>query len=220
MLDLNPPHHPRRGFRDWFELMIKDHGLIRIFWKNRIEFSPNIWRSNQPAPADVRTAAKLGIKTIVNLRGPRSDGAWRLEKEACDSLGIRLIDCRIYSRHVPDIEFIRNFKALFDVLELPALIHCKSGADRTGIVSALYLLMQKQASVDEALTMLSHKYLHAPYAEVGILDAFVEAYRPAQDRGVDFMTWVESEFDPDAIRASFKPKGWAVFLMDRILRRE
>jgi protein tyrosine phosphatase (PTP) superfamily phosphohydrolase (DUF442 family) len=212
--------HRRRGFRDWVDLMVKDHGFLRIFWKNRHQFSPLMWRSNQPSPRDVRGAGRNGIKTIINLRGPRNDGGWRLEKQACDEMGIQLIDFSVRSRDVPHISTIRNAKALFEQLELPAMIHCKSGADRAGIMAALYLLLEKQASVDEALAMLSYKYLHVREAKTGILDAFIEAYRPAQDRGVDFMTWAENELDPAAIKANFTAKGWGVRLVDNLLRRE
>ena len=74
----------RRGWQDWQELMLKDHGFLRVWWHNLHEIRPGVWRSNQPSPARVHAAADRGIKTIINLRGPRSDGGWRLEKEACD----------------------------------------------------------------------------------------------------------------------------------------
>lgn len=218
--NINLAHHPRRGVKDWLELIFKDHGFLRIFWHNLHEFSPGMWRSNQPAPKDVRAIAKLGVKTIISLRGPRSDGGWRLEKEACDKAGITLVDFTIRSRDVPDAAMITAAKDLFEQVEMPALIHCKSGADRAGIMSAVYLLTMKNASVDDALKMLSLKYLHVKQAKTGLLDAFVEAYRPAQARGVDFITWATDELNPAELKASFMAKGWAVRLVDSILRRE
>ena len=110
-------HHPRRGIRDWLELMLKDHGFLRLSWHNRHEIKPGVWRANQPAPWDVAAAAKLGVKTIINLRGPRHDGGWRLEKEACDKYGITLVDVTVRSRDVPTAETIRNINDLFQSVQ-------------------------------------------------------------------------------------------------------
>ncbi|MGU9962386.1 MAG: fused DSP-PTPase phosphatase/NAD kinase-like protein [Candidatus Puniceispirillales bacterium WSBS_2018_MAG_OTU23] len=214
------PTHGRRGWIDWFELMIKDHGFLRIFWTNRHEFSPGFWRSNQPAPKNIRAIKKLGIKTVINLRGARSDGGWRLEKEACDIAGITLIDFTIRSRDVPDAALIRRAKTVFEQVQMPALIHCKSGADRAGIMAAIYLLLEKNASVDDALKMLSLKYLHVRQSKTGLLDAFIKAYRPAEARNIDFIKWAETELDPAAIKSRFTARSWAVRLVDNVLRRE
>ena len=73
------PAGKRRGLRDWTELIFKDHGFLRIWWHNLHEVAPGVWRSNQPGPSRVRAAAGMGIRTIINLRGPRDDGGWRLE---------------------------------------------------------------------------------------------------------------------------------------------
>ncbi len=40
---------------------------------------------------------------------------------------------------------MRDARALFDRIEYPALFHCKSGADRVGLMAALYLFF-KEAS--------------------------------------------------------------------------
>jgi uncharacterized protein (TIGR01244 family) len=213
-------HHPRRGLVDWYELIFKDHGFLRIFWHNLHEIRPGVWRSNQPAPRDIRKAAKLGIKTIINLRGKRQDGGWRLEKEACDRYGITLVDVSVRSRDVPDAQTIRNINALFKSVKPPFLMHCKSGADRAGLMSALYMLLVEKATVDEALKMLSLRFLHAKQAKTGLLDAFIEAYRPAQRRGMNFVKWAETELDPEAIKSGFMASGWATRLVDNILKRE
>ncbi len=213
-------HHPRRGLRDWLELIFKDHGFLRLFWHNLHEIRPGVWRSNQPAPADIRRAAQLGVKTIINLRGARSDGGWRLEKEACDAHGITLLDVTIRSRDVPNADTIRKINELFQSVQPPFLMHCKSGADRAGLMATLYLLLVEKTSVDEALSMLSLKYLHLKQAKTGLLDAFIEAYRPAESRGISFLEWAETELDPAAIKQKFTARGWANRLIDDVLRRE
>ena len=160
----------RRGWQDWQELMLKDHGFLRVWWHNLHEIRPGVWRSNQPSPARVHAAADRGIKTIINLRGPRSDGGWRLEKEACDRRGMTLVDFTIRSRAVPDRDTVQKARDLFKKVEYPVLMHCKSGADRAGIMSALYLLLMEGCSADEAAEQLSMKFLHVSQAKTGLLE--------------------------------------------------
>ena len=95
-----------------------------------------MYRSNQPGPARVRAAADQGIRTIINLRGPRSDGGWQLEAEACAKAGITLLDFTARSRAAPDKAMLYATRELFAEAELPAMMHCKSGADRAGLMSA------------------------------------------------------------------------------------
>ena len=50
----------------------------------------------------------------------------------------------------------------FDHCQYPLLIHCKAGADRTGLASALYLMMQKDVPPQEAIRSLHD--LPRPYS--------------------------------------------------------
>ena len=101
-MSFRAPPGQRRGLRDWTELIFKDHGFLRVWWHNLHEIAPGMWRSNQPGPSRVHAAAKDGIRTIINLRGPRDDGGWQLEAEACAANGITLLDFTARSRAAPD----------------------------------------------------------------------------------------------------------------------
>ena len=212
--------HPRRGLRDWLELMLKDHGFLRLAWHNLHEIRPGVWRSNQPSPGRIHAAADMGVKTVVNLRGARSDGGWRLEKEACDARGVALVDFSIRSRAVPDRDTVLAAREMFRSVEYPILMHCKSGADRAGIMAALYLLLMEDAGADEAARQLSPRFLHVRQAKTGLLDAFVESYAEAERGGQSFLGWVEDGLDAKAIESRFQSKGWANRLVDTILNRE
>ena len=214
------PPGTRRGLRDWTELIFKDHGFLRIWWHNLHEVAPGMWRSNQPGPSRVRAAAGMGIRTIINLRGPRDDGGWRLEAEACAQAGITLLDFTARSRAAPDKAMLHAARELFAEAELPAMMHCKSGADRAGLMAALFLLIVEKRPVREAAAQLAWKYGHVKQAKTGLLDAFFAAYMPYEDQGMDFFDWVDSIYDPDEVTRNFQAKGWAVRLTDSILRRE
>jgi protein tyrosine phosphatase (PTP) superfamily phosphohydrolase (DUF442 family) len=214
------PPGARRGMRDWTELIFKDHGFLRIWWHNQHLVAPGLWRSNQPGPSRIRAAAAAGIRTVINLRGPRSDGGWQLEAEACRAAGITLLDFTARSRAAPDKAMLHAARHLFAEVQLPALMHCKSGADRAGLMSALYLLIVENRPVREAATQLAWKYGHVRQAKTGLLDAFLAAYAPYEDQGMAFFDWVDNVYDPDEVTRQFRAKGWAVRLTDSILRRE
>ena len=220
-LPQNSPAHPRRGLADWTELMLKDHGFLRLRWHNLHQIDSHMWRSNQPTPARIKQCATLGINTIINLRGERDDGGWRLEAEACHKAGLTLVDFTARSRAAPDKPMLHATAELFHTITTPALLHCKSGADRAGIMSALYLVMMKDAPVNIALQQLKFwPYLHVSQAKTGVLDAFLLAYQPYQQQGMAFFDWVDDIYDADQLQAEFRAKGWANRLVDDLLNRE
>ena len=67
----------------WFDMIVKDHGFLRFCYHNFHQIDEKLYRSNMPTPLRIRQYGKLGIKTIINLRGIRRDGGWLLENEAC-----------------------------------------------------------------------------------------------------------------------------------------
>ena len=214
------PPATRRGIVDWFDLVVKDHGFLRFYWHNHHMVAPGIWRSNQPGPARVRAAANSGIRTIVNLRGPRADGGWRLEAEACADAGIVLMDFTARSRAAPDRTMIHEAARLFAEARKPMLMHCKSGADRAGMMAALYLLIVEKRPVREAARQLDFRFGHFRHAKTGLLDAFLDAYAPHEDKGMEFFDWVDNVYDPEQVARDFQENRWASRLTDTILRRE
>jgi len=131
----------------WIDLMLHDHGFLRLGWRNLHQVDSDLWRSNQPTPRRIAKAAKQGIKSIIDLRGLRNKHGIKLEKIACDHHNLKLFHFTLYSRAVPDKQTIHNLYALFEHVPKPMLIHCKSGADRAGLAAALYLIMCKNILV-------------------------------------------------------------------------
>ena len=127
--------------------------------------------------------------------------------EAAEKLGIQMIDIKIYARSlVPRERFMELFD-IFDQIEKPFLLHCKSGADRAGLASALWLLDKEGASLEEAKAMLSFKYVHLKNTKTGVLDHLLDIY--AQDADMPIRQWFASKYDPVEITASFHAKmGW------------
>ncbi len=204
------------------ELILGDHGFLREHFQNLHQISDEMWRSNQPNSRQIAEhAAERGIKTILNLRGPSTKGYYLLEKEACLAHGIDLIDFQVYSRDTPTVEKVLEAKALFDRIAYPALMHCKSGADRAGLMSVLYMIFRQNQPVRVAVQQLSKKYLHLREGKTGLLDAFFEAYLEAQKHSeMTFEAWLKTEYDRDKVKADFLKSGQSRLRLDWFLRRE
>nr|WP_255616454.1 tyrosine-protein phosphatase [Microvirga puerhi] len=207
--------------RAWANMLLVDHGVFRLLYLNKHRVSGRLWRSAQPAPHQISRLKDEGVRTIVNLRGGREHGSWQLQKDVCERLGINLVEFVVRSRGAPDRETLLTAKDFFETIEYPAVLHCKSGADRAGFVAALYLIVHEGRSVDEALRQLSARYGHFRFSKTGILDAFFEQYRRnGEAKGIPFLTWLETGYDPEALERDFRPGFWSNMLVDRIMRRE
>ena len=205
----------------WANMLLADHGILRLVYLNRHRVTPNFWRAAQPSPLDLAQAATDGVRTVINLRGGREYGSWPLEREACERHGMALVDFVVRSRGAPDRETILSCREFFAGLQYPALAHCKSGADRAGFVAALYLLVHEARPLDEAVAQLSPRYGHFRFAKTGILDAFFERYRQeGAAKGMAFLDWVADVYDPEALERDFKPHAFSTFVVDILLRRE
>lgn len=218
-IDLSTPAGRRRARN---ELVWGDHGFLRVRFRNLHQISDEMYRANQPSPEQIeRYARELGIKTILNLRGASPKGYYMLEKEACERNGIRLVDFQMFSRDAPSPESVLAARDLFESIAYPALMHCKSGADRAGVMAVLYQHFRKGMPIDAAAGQLSRKYLHVRQGKTGVLDFFFETYlKEGQPRGLEFVDWVASQYDRTEVKARFLKTWKSKMNLDRLLQRE
>jgi protein tyrosine phosphatase (PTP) superfamily phosphohydrolase (DUF442 family) len=224
VLERTPPW-AKRAFgptATYLDMLFVDHGLFRLFYVNRHRIGDKAWRSAQPAPHQIRRFGKDGVRTIVNLRGSHPTSTYWLEQEACRRAGITLIDFQVRSRAAPTREEVLAARELFRRVEYPMLMHCKSGADRAGLMSVLYAHVVQGWSIERALREhLSLRYGHIRQADTGILDHFFEAYLQANaEEPIAFFDWVEHVYDPEAVHRTFHASSIANRIVDSVLRRE
>jgi protein tyrosine phosphatase (PTP) superfamily phosphohydrolase (DUF442 family) len=153
---------------------------LRIFaGGNFYSVVPNkCFRSAQPTPAFLENAQRsYGIRSIVNLRDENDDEPWyQQEKQAAQRLGLQLINAGLSSKEQPpDEDFHKFVQAMKDAPE-PILIHCANGNDRTGLASAVYLLMRTNTPMKQARGQLSLRYGHIAWSKASCLHRILDSY--------------------------------------------
>ncbi len=207
--------------RAWADSLLVDHAVFRVLWNNFAEVVPGkLYRSNHPTPARLAVAArKLGLRTLINLRGHRQCGSDALSRDAARRLGLDHIDMAFESRGAPHRDRILRFADIYAKLQTPALMHCKSGADRAGLASGLALLLEGGTAA-QALGQLSWRFGHFNRSRTGILDAFFLTYAQQAEGRQAFIHWVQSGYDETALRQSFVAHGLSSFINDKVFARE
>jgi hypothetical protein len=205
----------------WIDSLLIDHGVFRAVWDNFATVVPGrLYRCNHPTPSRLAALARRhGLRTLVNLRGHRKCGSDALSREAAARLGLHHIDMAFESRGAPHRERILRFHGLYQSMPFPALLHCKSGADRAGLAAGLALLFEGGTAAD-ALGQLSWRYGHFSRSPTGVLDAFFIHYAAVAEGRLPFLDWVRTEYDEAALRARFRASGLSSFVNDRLLARE
>lgn len=205
----------------YVEMLFLDYGLARILYNNRHRISTEVWRSAQPAPHHIRLAARRGVRTVINLRGDQSFGTRWLEERACRRYGLKLADVTLRSRAAPSRKELLAARAVIEGAQYPVLIHCKSGADRAGLMSALVRIVREGVPVEVAKDQLALKFGHVRQADTGVLDHFFERYiADTANVPMPFWTWVETKYDADDVNRTFRANSWANRLVDNVLHRE
>lgn len=215
-----PIETTRHRLRAWANMLFVDHGVFRLFYANLHPVGQRAWRSAQPTPAVVRRFAEKGGRSVVSLRGGQAFGSLPLTREACEAHGLRYHNFVLRSRMLPTRAELLEAADLFDRLEYPVLFHCKSGADRAGFMSGLYLMLAEGRPVAEARAQLSLRFGHIRQGKTGVLDAFFEAYETETGSRLPLREWIATRYNRDRVTAQARSTGWGRLLSDHLLRRE
>ncbi|HEX3350816.1 MAG TPA: tyrosine-protein phosphatase [Acetobacteraceae bacterium] len=198
-----------------------DHAYFRVLWHNLAEIVPGVlYRSNHPTPGRLaHWVRRLGLRTVVNLRGPKACGSTSLTEDEARRLGVDHVYMAFESRGAPHRDRILRFYDIYRTMQRPALMHCKSGADRAGLAAGLAVLFEGGTAAD-ALKQLSWRFGHWAHSRTGVLDAFFVHYAATGEGRKPFIAWVDEDYDEADLRSKFAASGLSSFLNDRILRRE
>ena len=188
-----------------FHLM--DHAFLRVFWNNFHQVCDEVYRANQPSPSHLKSYKEKGIKAVLNLRGFTQQSYALFEEDSCKNLGLDLISVPLSGSSAPQPEKLLEIIETMDKIPKPFVLHCKSGADRAGMVSAMYLIVEKKLSVAEAKKQLSFKYLHLDFTKTGILDYILNVFAERlKIANIDFLDWIKKEYNSEILNTSFRSR--------------
>ena len=207
--DLSTPENRRKAniYNLWF-----DHAILRKVWTNFYEVAPGVYRSNQPTHDRFVKIKQKGIKTVLNLRGAGGAAHYLVEEESCSELGLTLVNVNLKAREAAPKRDIKAVLKAFREIEKPFVMHCKSGADRAGFASALYLLVIEGRPIAEARKMLGVKYIHFKWSRTGVLDYILDRYEARyNESGISFEDWLHSEYKAREIQADYEATNNPIF---------
>lgn len=116
---------------------------------NLHRITPGLYRSEQPNAEGMKNLEKLGIRTVINLRYFNHDD------DEVKGTNLRTERTRILTWRVDDDHVIEVMRMLKKTENGPFLIHCQHGADRTGLMSAMYRILVQGWTREEALKELT-----------------------------------------------------------------
>jgi protein tyrosine phosphatase (PTP) superfamily phosphohydrolase (DUF442 family) len=183
-------------------------------WGNLHELIPGrIYRSSQLSGAQLEQVIQShGIRTVINLRGCCDPNPWYLEEcRATHRQNVAQEDICLSAGRLPATYELRRLLQVLDRAEYPILFHCRRGADRTGLVAALVLLLQTDADLTTAGRQLGIRYGHLSLGRPAYLDEYLDLYAAwLRQQGIThspaaLRRWIEHDYCPGVCRCTIEP---------------
>jgi protein tyrosine/serine phosphatase len=112
---------------------------------NLYRVNNNLYRSGQPTEEGMKNLEKIGIKTIINLR------AFYTDTDEIKGTALLNEELSINAWQIKDEDIIHVLLIIEKKENGPFLIHCEYGADRTGVMIAMYRIVEQGWSREEAI---------------------------------------------------------------------
>jgi protein tyrosine phosphatase (PTP) superfamily phosphohydrolase (DUF442 family) len=126
---------------------------------NAGKVSETLFRGAQPSAQGLVELKKLGVTTIVDLRG--NGGPIAQERAQAESLGMRFVNIPVRGWSPPSDAQVAEF--LRRVQEDPAqriFVHCHYGEDRTGVMVATYRIALQNWTPEQAVAEMNSFGFH------------------------------------------------------------
>ena len=172
-----------------------------------------VYRCAQPSESDIRElVGEHGIRTIINLRGlardddPKADWYFT-EARVNHELDVSQEDITFSASRLPPPAELRRLIDVLDHTEYPVLIHCKAGADRTGLTATAIRLLYTDDSLAVARHQLWPRYGHFRFGRTAAIDQFFDRYENwlAQEQETHspdrFRRWATTIYSPGPARS-------------------
>ncbi|HME43878.1 MAG TPA: tyrosine-protein phosphatase [Syntrophorhabdales bacterium] len=117
---------------------------------NLFKVTDYLYRSEQPIEEGMKNLKELGIKTIINLRAFYSDS------DKIKGTGLRVEELSVNVWHIEDADVVRVLRIIRKRENGPFLIHCSRGADRVGVMIAMFRVVEQGWTKEDAIQEMEH----------------------------------------------------------------
>lgn len=115
--------------------------------RNFYRLDEKVYRSAQPDRRGFEALRRLGIRNVLNFRDHHTD-----DREA-KGLGLTLYRVEMEAGEIRDEQVVEALR-IIRASKGPIVIHCWHGSDRTGLISAMYRILNQNWSKEEAIEEL------------------------------------------------------------------
>jgi protein tyrosine phosphatase (PTP) superfamily phosphohydrolase (DUF442 family) len=102
---------------------------------NCYQLTTNLYRGAQPTAEGMARLKTMGVKTVINLR------AFHPDRDRVAGTGLKSVRFETKPWHAEEEDVVGFLKVVADTNNLPAFVHCQRGADRTGMMCAMYRIV-------------------------------------------------------------------------------
>jgi len=176
---------------------------VRVLRTNFHEVVPGkVYRSAQPSPGQIHEwKQEYDLKTVVNLRGESSREFHEEEEQAVREAGMKHVDIRLSAVRLPTRPWLMKLIDVLETGEKPMLLHCRDGADRTGLASVLAAMAVGGQTYRQAREQFSWKYLQlnrSPDRIAGLLQKYEQfaAHNGGTAGWNEFRHWAKQHYRP------------------------
>jgi protein tyrosine phosphatase (PTP) superfamily phosphohydrolase (DUF442 family) len=137
-----------------------------------------VYRCAQPSGADLDAMiAQYNIRTVINLRGNGEPADWYLEEaRATHTQNVSQEDVCFSAGRLPSVPELRRLIEILEHTEYPVVLHCRRGADRTGLAAAIMQLLTPGTTLQAARWQLNMRFGHVALGRAAQLDQFLDFY--------------------------------------------
>jgi protein tyrosine/serine phosphatase len=136
-------HAARQKTERWARPLAKP-GLPNLHQVSDVYF-----RGAQPSAEGMRELARMKVKTVVNLRAMNSD------RDEIGETALAYEHISFKAWHAEDEDVVRFLRIVTDPERQPVFVHCQHGADRTGMMTALYRIVVEGWTKDDAISEMT-----------------------------------------------------------------
>ena len=200
-----------RRIQKWIAAISLAMAIAGAIWWH-ISFNPRffpviekqVYRSAQLSASRLNTVIQdYGIRTIIALLGSEKGAPWyENEKSVADGHQIQLLNIAFGSHELPQYNRLNQLVSVLQSAQRPILLHCYRGADRSGMASAIALILYNDPPFEILEKQFSWRFGVVPYSDsIGVIffnkySEWLRTVGKVHNRN-NFLDWIHNHYvDP------------------------